>query len=93
MVDLGFERLIAFRWLELGEIQCRSTNCWAMYVIPRERCSSVYVSLSIEDRKGKVIGDVEDSVRSVAAGKRVKLQFETADRRAWDAYTTEMRCN
>lgn len=69
---------IAFRWLKASEYSCGqfSSGCWGAMFIARDGCSSMLVTLSVEDSSGTVVGSANGSAQGVGPGQKAKIIFD-----------------
>jgi hypothetical protein len=88
--------VFAYRWLTRKEIRtknlCPYSACLAMYVIPRDGCSTLYMELSTVDASGTVVGFTNDSVVGVGPGEKARLVFTITDPGATGARFNSISC-
>ena len=84
---------VAYQWIERKFIPCKSQeHCWAMNVVARDGCDSLYVELSVSDQTGTAIDYTNGILSALAPGQPGRLQFQSFDDAAADAKLAEIRC-
>ena len=93
---ISYDPPIAFRWLKSKEFSCSysysRSYCWGMNVIPQSGCTSLFVTLSIEDRSGTVIDSAVQEAQGVGPGQRAKLIFDTFNLSTDTAHIADVNC-
>ena len=84
------DRSIAYRWDTSPE--CTLDKCWGIHLVTRDGCSTLYVELTIIDRKGAVIGSTNDSLNDVRAGEQATMTFDTGEDAADTARLAALSC-
>lgn len=91
-VGLDFP-VIAYKWLPPFDVKSsRGGTCWALYVIPRDGCARLYVTVSITDRTDTVVDSSLDGVGAVASGQRARLDFVSFADGAYRARVSDVEC-
>lgn len=94
-VPAGFTKYddtTAFMWLD-NPRQCSGEFCWAMEVVTRGGCDSMYVELSIVDEDGTAIGFTNEVTGEFRPDQKARLEFATFEEDADEARITTMSCN
>jgi hypothetical protein len=87
---------LSWRWLKAREFRCESAigRCWGILVRASAACPDrLEVTIRTEDARGRFIGSVSVSRRSVRRGGEHVLIFESPNRAARRATVSRMVCD
>lgn len=84
---------VAWKWSNGGSCEYFSDACWHVQVITEVGCpTSLYVEITILDRRGNAIGYTNAVSGRVRAGKSAKLQLDSYDAGASSAELSRINC-